>query len=104
MLMRSVTSSNLGASQQPEWNRHGYFMIRGFAPPKIGQLRERKIVDLIRANPPACSCRIPAYIINDTLALQPEAKPVAGATKAEHRMSKAFKLCTRRIFARRKTG
>jgi len=66
--MRSVTSSNLGASQQPEWNRHGYF------------------------------------IINDTLALQPEAKPVAGATKAEHRMSKAFKLCTRRIFARRKTG
>lgn len=97
--MRSVTSSNLGASRQPKIKRKRYFIIRGCALPTIGQLAERELL-IQFADRTACPCRIPAYIISDALLLQPGAKPVAGAIKAEEHMSQAFKLRTRRRFAR----
>ena len=72
------------------WNRDGFFVVRGFADPAIGQAMERETIAAIRDNPPSANPGRAFYRAGDGLFIQPEAQPDFQAREPEDLISKVF--------------
>lgn len=80
-----IDSSHLEA-----WDRDGFFLLRGFAPPETGRAMEREILAMLRADPPSAHPGQSAYVMADGLLVQPEAKVPDGAVQPEDFVAKLF--------------
>ena len=80
----------LTAQQLDAWNRDGFFVVRGFADPSIGQAMERETIAAIRANPPSANPGRAFYRTGESLFIQPEAQPDFAANAPEDLISKVF--------------
>ncbi len=78
------------AEQRRAWEEDGYFVLRGFAAPAVGQEMERETVAAIRADPPSAHEGVLAYPSQDKLLIMPEARPRADAFRPEEAISKVF--------------
>ena len=76
--------------QRNAWERDGYFIIRGFAAPHVGEAIAAATIAAIRADPPGAHPGEPAYATAEGLLVQPEAKPVEGAIAPEDHVAKVF--------------
>jgi len=76
--------------QRSQWERDGFFVLRGFAEPAAGDAMARETIAAIRADPPEAHAGEPAYVTREGLLIQPEAKPVEGAVHPEDHVSKVF--------------
>ena len=80
----------LSSEQRVQWERDGFFVIRGFADPAEGWAMAEQTIAAIRADPPHEHRGEPAYITSEGLLIQPESKPVEGAVEPEDHVSKVF--------------
>jgi ectoine hydroxylase-related dioxygenase (phytanoyl-CoA dioxygenase family) len=80
----------LEQAHRDAWERDGYFILRGFAPPEAGERMAAETIAAIRADPPSAHVGEPAYSTAGDIFIQPEAKPVAGAVNPEDHVSKVF--------------
>lgn len=62
----------LTAEQSEQWDRDGFFVVRGLAAPDVGHAMEAEIVDAIRRDPPARHPGQPAYTTEEGLIIKPE--------------------------------
>lgn len=95
------------ASQRQAWDEDGYFILRGFAEPDIGQEMEREVVHAIRTDPPSAHPGMlgQGYESHSSLVIQPEGKPRTDAAEPEDLISKVFNphlLGASAAFAKRK--
>ncbi len=73
-----------------QWERDGFFLLRGFSPPAVGRAMEREILSLLRADPPAAHPGEPAYVLAGGMLVQPEAKVPERAVEPEDFVAKLF--------------
>jgi len=74
--------------QREAWDRDGFFILRGFSSPGIGQQMAEELIAAIRQDPPAAHPGKPAYFTKDDYLIQPEAKPMPGAKAPEDLVAK----------------
>lgn len=73
-----------------QWDRDGFFILRGFAEPAIGLAMAEETIAAIRADPPSAHPGEPAYVLGSGLLIQPEAKVPDGAEQPEDFVAKVF--------------
>lgn len=72
------------------WERDGFFVLRGFADPSVGDAMADETIAAIRADPPSAHPGEPAYATGNQLYVQPEAKRVETAVLPEDHVAKLF--------------
>lgn len=73
-----------------QWERDGFFLLRGFSPPQVGTAMEAEILARLRDDPPAAHPGEAAYVTAEGLLVQPEAKVPEGAVRPEDFVAKLF--------------
>ena len=80
----------LTAAQHQAWAEQGFFVIRGFVAPQVGEAMEREVIEAIRRDPPSAHADKPAYGTEGELIIMPEAKANPHAKAPEDLISKVF--------------
>jgi phytanoyl-CoA hydroxylase len=77
-------------TQREQWDRDGYFILRGFTDPATGEAMADEAIAEIRANAPSGEAGQRAYCTPAGLWIQPEGQGMPGAQHPEDRASKVF--------------
>lgn len=80
----------LTTEQLNAWNSDGFFVVRGFVEPSVGQAMERETIAAIRDNPPSANPGRVFYRAGEGLFIQPEAQPGLRACEPEDLIAKVF--------------
>jgi ectoine hydroxylase-related dioxygenase (phytanoyl-CoA dioxygenase family) len=80
----------IGSAHLEQWERDGFFLLRGFCPPSVGAAMEAEILARLRADPPSAHPGESAYVTAEGLVVQPEAKVPVGAVEPEDFVAKLF--------------
>jgi ectoine hydroxylase-related dioxygenase (phytanoyl-CoA dioxygenase family) len=80
----------ISAEHRREWERDGFFILKGFADPRTGFAMAEETISAIRSDPPAAHPGEPAYVLSNGMLIQPESKVPDNAEQPEDFVAKVF--------------
>jgi ectoine hydroxylase-related dioxygenase (phytanoyl-CoA dioxygenase family) len=73
-----------------QWQRDGFFVLKGFADPEIGRLMAQEAITAIRNDPPSSHVGEKGYVLPNGMLVQPEGKTPDHARDPEDFVAKVF--------------
>jgi ectoine hydroxylase-related dioxygenase (phytanoyl-CoA dioxygenase family) len=80
----------IGQALRDQWDRDGFFILRGLVSAADAAGIEREVIERIRSDPPGRHADVPAYSVGDHYLIYPEKVPSQHAVNPEDRVSKVF--------------